>query len=71
MAGALELIHVLFEIGVATIETFRVTATYEGPLEGCGHIPHREYPTRILRDVAHLLAQCDVVRLSDPSEELR
>lgn len=31
MAGALELIHMLFEIGMATIKTFRVTATHEGP----------------------------------------
>jgi len=30
-------------------------------LEGCGHAPHREDPTRVLKDVAHFLAQYDVV----------
>jgi hypothetical protein len=31
MAGAVELIHMLFETGMATIETFRVTAIHQGP----------------------------------------
>ncbi len=40
-------------------------------LEGCGHVPHREHPTRILREVTDFLAQYNVVRMNEPFEELR
>jgi pimeloyl-ACP methyl ester carboxylesterase len=34
-------------------------------LEGCGHVPHREHSPRVLREVAHFLAECHVAHLND------
>jgi pimeloyl-ACP methyl ester carboxylesterase len=50
----------------------RIARLTSGPtrvvvLEGCGHVPHREHPPRVLTDVAQFLEECDVAHLNDAS----
>ena len=40
-------------------------------LEGCGHVPHRENPAWVLREVTDFLAHCDAVPLHDPFADSR